>query len=129
MLENCTSEMRALQAQLNFRRKVFEQNPNSEDMKSVYKFSKKAENEKTETLTVEELTENVTKLVRHTFNIEPRPRDRDEPTQALLVGKTVRHTFNEDGEEKCWQGRVISIVLASQLRKTISMYCKTNILY
>jgi len=104
MLENCTSEMiefglwqseeevdrqvsdlktktlrmRALKAQLNFRRKVLQQKPNSEDMKSIYKFSKKAENEKTETLTAEELTENVKKLVRHAFNIEPRPSDRDE---------------------------------------------------
>jgi hypothetical protein len=77
---------------------------------TVYKFSRKTDNEKNEILSVEELTKNVKKLVRHAFTIERQPNDGEAPPQVLLVGKTVKHKFIEHGQEIWWQGQVISQV-------------------
>jgi hypothetical protein len=61
-------------------------------------------------LSVDDLAVNLKKLVQHAFTIEPQRNDEDEQRRALLVGKTVKHKFIEDGDEKWWKGTVISQV-------------------
>ncbi|XP_060592795.1 uncharacterized protein LOC132747429 [Ruditapes philippinarum] len=104
-----TVKINALKAQLNFRKNVLKQNPTSDDMKNVYRFSKN-ENQRNQKLSVDELAVNLKKLVQHAFTIEPQRNDEDEQRRALLVGKTVKHKFIEDGDEKWWKGTVISQV-------------------
>ncbi|WAQ97232.1 SPI2A-like protein [Mya arenaria] len=61
-------------------------------------------------LTVEELTENVKKMVRKAYEIDTVRN----PDEQVLVGRNVKHAFMvQDGEhaEKTWYiGRVISQV-------------------
>ena len=59
---------------------------------------------------MEEFTANVKKLVQHAFTITEKT-DETEQSILLLVGKTVAHKFNEEGEAVWYKGRFISQVI------------------
>lgn len=97
-----TERKEALKAQLNFRKNVLKQIPPKLGYEDVFLFSKKKQ-----TFSVEKLKENVKKLVRHAFTIQPETSTEVIP---ILTGKTVKHLFLENGEENWFTGKVISQV-------------------
>ena len=78
-------KLEALKAQLRFRQHVLQQNTGD---KSVYLFSTNKQ-----ALTVQELTKNLKTLLAHATTLSS-----DEDMPSFLVGKRVRHRFQEEGE-------------------------------
>lgn len=59
-------------------------------------------------MSVEELTENVKKLVRHALAL---PQHDDDDGSPLLVGRDIQMKFNEDDRSEWYTGHVISKVV------------------
>lgn len=105
-IQTTKQKVAALKAQLHFRNNVLHQKP--DNMKGVYSVTKLIGNKRVN-LTPEELTMNLKKLIQHSFEIEP-PTTTDEQI-PLLVGKNIRHKFNDsDGGSDWYNGKVISVV-------------------
>ena len=114
-----SEKVKALKAQLRFRKEIFQQMPADS---SIYKFSKK-QHGKTVQLSVEELKENVKALVTHAFTLPNIPLSEN----TVIVGKRVRHKFtNEDGDV-WYTGRVISQVCLSMTHSLISYPSETSL--
>lgn len=105
-IQACTEKKAALKAQMNFRKQVLKQKLDK-DQEGIYRFSKKV-NGKTVQCTVEELTEKVKCLVRHSFTVQTSQNHDD--VIPLLTGKKVSHSFNEEGSLVWYKGEVISQV-------------------
>lgn len=101
-IKSKTEKLKALKAQLRFRKEVFKQH---QDDTSIYNFSKKV-NGRTVMLTVEEMTANVKTLVAHALHIP----STSSPEMQVIVGRRVRHKLKTDGEDVWYFGRVISQV-------------------
>ncbi|MEW8341024.1 MAG: hypothetical protein AB2708_14345, partial [Candidatus Thiodiazotropha taylori] len=113
--ETRTEQKEALKAQMNFRKHVLKQTPPKTvpEYDRVLLFSK-IENNKTKDLSVEELSENVKKLVQHAFTIaDNKASEVSGEHFPLLVGKTVSHKFHEGDEVVWYRGKVISQVMPS----------------
>ena len=89
-------KLNALKAQVRFCKFVLQQDPEDKELFSFSKNNKQ--------LSVEELTENVTKLINDAGS---RTIDAGE---HIIVGKNIRHKFNVAGNDHWFQGRVISKV-------------------
>jgi hypothetical protein len=87
---------------MRFRKEIFQQK--TED-NTVYLFSKK-DNGKSIPLTISELTEKVKVLVTHACTL---PTNTVAENQVIL-GKRVRHLFQDGGRDVWYTGRVISQV-------------------
>lgn len=99
-----SSKIAALKAQLRFRKEILNQKTKEP---SVYNFTKLV-NGKRISLSIEELTINVKKLLSHAFTIdEQQVKDKQV---SLLVQKRVKHKFLEDDKEIWYTGKVISQV-------------------
>ena len=100
-LETKKLKVAALQAQLRFRQHVLQQNTGD---KSVYRFSSDKH-----ALSVQELTNNLKTLLVHAATLS-----QDDSTPSFLVGKRIRHRFEEEtegGTVVTWHaGKVISQV-------------------
>ncbi|MES9902779.1 MAG: hypothetical protein ABW168_08860 [Sedimenticola sp.] len=106
ILKSKKEKEEALKAQLRFRKNVFKQKPPSA---STYNFSHLL-NGKRINLTVDQLTENVKKLIQKSF--ENPSSDSASENETILIGKTVKHKYIErDGQDKWYIGKVISQVL------------------
>ncbi|WAQ97078.1 hypothetical protein MAR_029768 [Mya arenaria] len=102
-------KIKALKAQLNFRQYVLKQKlPNNEEHRHVYAHSKSFEGRRIPA-SVEVLANNVKKLIQHAFTIEP-PTGPVDANKPILNGKKIKHRFEENGEEKWYNGTVISQV-------------------
>lgn len=113
-IETNKEKLKALKAQLRFRKEILKQNPNDP---AIYRFSKK-ENGRTVALNIEEMSENVKALVGHALNIPATPL----PDMQILVGRRVRHRFrtNRTGGENWYTGKVISQVCLCKTTNYIS---------
>jgi cyanate lyase len=113
-IETNKEKLKALKAQLRFRKEILKQHP---DNPAIYRFSKK-NNGKTVALSVEEMSENVKALVGHALNISTTP----SPEIQLLVGRRVRHRFTASttGPERWYTGTVISQVCLFRTSNYIS---------
>ncbi|XP_052268392.1 uncharacterized protein LOC127869771 [Dreissena polymorpha] len=87
-------KIKALKAQLRFRKNVLHQIPSD---KSKFNFSKKGKD-----FTVNELTANLKELVTQAIVAD------DDSQKHILVGKRVRHRFIKDGQSKWYTGKVPS---------------------
>ena len=88
-LKTKTSKLQALKAQLDFRKKVLEQNPVD---KSLSRNKKK--------LSVDEVCSNLCKLFPPMSGC-----DKED-----LIGKRIKHKWNEDGTEKWYFGTILDVV-------------------
>ena len=96
----------ALKAQLRFRKNILMQR----HPEKVYNFTNPvAGSKRRRDLSVDELIVNLKKLIEHAYTL-PMENPSDSP---LLIGKRIRHKFNEDGGEKSYLGKVISQVFNS----------------
>ena len=107
-LDNKTTRVKALKAQLNFRQNVLQQRPaNKED--NLYAFSLKKVQ-----LTAEQLADNLKKLIEESHVLQrhqPGTGDLDTgANEPLLVGKRVKHLCSTSGDEEWYFGKVISQV-------------------
>lgn len=97
-LNSETQKRIAIKAQLRFRKTVLQQAAPNE---TVYKFSSKEIGQ----LNSKALRENLVKLV------EAATDSKSDPTpDSALVGKVVKHRFEENGRHKFYKGRVVSQV-------------------
>lgn len=117
MLETIKSKsekVKALKAQMRFRREIFKQNSGDS---AVFRFSKK-ENGGNVLLSVTELTENVKALVGHALNLPAAA----SPETQIIVGRRVRHLFTTDGHDVWYTGKVVSqVCLFQQILQPKSM--------
>ena len=94
-------KVKALKAQLNFRKRVLEQ---THENKEIFYTSKNRKQ-----LSVDELVDNLKKLL--TQQQHPLPDSTDSSAHLDLVGKQIRHKWvNEDGKEEWYAGRILSLV-------------------
>ena len=97
-----SAKVKALKAQLNFRRRVLEQ---KHPDKEVFSFSRKGKQ-----LSVDELVSNLEKLLSTT----PLQDRHAAENQQSLIGKIIRHKWcNEGGEEQWYTGHILSAVEGS----------------
>ena len=97
-----SAKLKALKAQLNFRKKVLEQRHPDKD---VFAFSSKGKQ-----LSVDELVSNLKKLL----STAPLQDKHAAENQQSLIGKTIRHKWcNEDGVEQWYTGHILSAVEGS----------------
>ena len=102
MEKSKSAKIKALKAQLNFRRRVLEQ---QHPDKEVFAFSRKGKQ-----LSVDELVSNLEKLL----STSPLQDRHAAENQQSLIGKTIRHKWcNEDGEEQWYTGHILSAVEGS----------------
>ncbi|MEW8340540.1 MAG: hypothetical protein AB2708_11880 [Candidatus Thiodiazotropha taylori] len=114
----------ALKAQLNFRNKVLHQKPKDETLHDVYTVTKTQGNGRVN-LSVEELSNNVKKLVRHALTL---PQDDDDDGAPLLVGRDIKMKFSIDKKPEWYTGHVISKVITKPGFKVIKLYsCSTEL--
>ena len=103
----------AIKAQLNFRNNVLHQKPR--DMNNVYAITK-MQDDKRVNLSVEELTENVKKLVRHALS---KPSDQEDNNGGLvLIGRDIRMKFEKEVGSEWVNGHVISKVIKKREYKS-----------
>ncbi|XP_053392120.1 uncharacterized protein LOC128554835 [Mercenaria mercenaria] len=105
LLKTKVDKITALKAQLHFRKTVLDQKCSD---KTAFKMSKTVDG-KNVSLTVDELSQNVKKLVRKAYEIDIN----ENPENQVLVGKKVKHAFEQKDQpdEKVWYiGKVISQV-------------------
>ena len=96
-----SAKVKALKAQINFRRKVLEQTHSDKD---VFVFSKNRK-----PLSVEELVSNLQKLLPQPE--ESRSAQETCEYQETLIGKRIRHRWrNEDGTEQWYNGKILCAV-------------------
>ncbi len=100
LIQTVNEQVKALKAQLNFRRYVFKQAGD----KSVFAFSKRVKG-KTVQLSVDELAINLKTLVRAALE-----DTSTEPCENVLVGRKVKHLFDVDDGKEWFNGSVISQV-------------------
>ena len=91
-LKTKTSKFQALKAQLDFRKKVLEQNPAD---KSVFCLSKNKKK-----LSIEEVCSNLCEL------FPPTPGCDKEG----LIGKRIKHKWSVDGSDKWYLGTILDVV-------------------
>ena len=97
-----SAKLKALKAQLNFRRRVLEQKHSD---KEVFAFSRKGKQ-----LSVDDLVSNLEKLL----SASPVQDRHVAENQQSLIGKTIRHKWcNEEGEEQWYTGHILSAVEGS----------------
>ena len=101
-----SAKVKALKAQINFRRKVLEQTHSDKD---VFVFSKNRK-----PLSVQELLSNLQKLLPESEESESRSELDTYEYQETLIGKRIRHRWrNEDGTEQWYNGKILSAVLSA----------------
>jgi hypothetical protein len=106
-IEKESEKLEALKAQLNFRRFVLQQSPPKTGFEDVYLFSKTTNGQR-KVFSVQDLKQNVLKLVNHAYTI---PTDKTlNPGTPILCGKTVKHKFVRNNKEETYTGKVISQV-------------------
>jgi len=94
-------KLKALKAQLDFRKKVLEQTHSEKDLFFITKQSKQ--------LPVEVICENLCKLLSSARLVSP-PAALATNCHSL-IGKEIYHKWkDEDGEERWYKGRVLSLV-------------------
>lgn len=93
--------VKAMQAQLKFRKNVLEQKPRD---KKLFNFSTKSDGGKYKKLTIPELRTNLLELIKSTLIGETT--EKEVVGIPLLVGKTVDHKFTD----QTYRGKVISVV-------------------
>ena len=116
-------KVKALKAQINFRRKVLEQTHSDKD---VFVFSKNRK-----PLSVEELISNLQKLLPESEEFESRSElDTCEYQETLaLIGKRIRHRWrNEDGTEQWYNGKILSAVAGSTEWFNVAYDGESNVL-
>ena len=94
-LKTKTSKLQALKAQIDFRKKVLEQNPVN---KSIFCLSRNKKK-----LSVDEVCSNFCKLF-------PPMSGYDKEG---LIGKRIKHKWNVDGTEKWYFGTILDVVAAT----------------
>ena len=98
-----SAKVKALKAQINFRRKVLQQTHSDKDL---FVFSKNRK-----PLSIEELISNLEKLLSESEQSEPRSEQETPMYQETLIGKRIRHRWcNEDGTEEWYNGKILSAV-------------------
>ena len=101
-----SAKVKALKAQINFRRKVLEQTHLDQ---SLFVFSKNRK-----PLSIEELISNLQKLLPESDESESISELETHEYQETLIGKRIRHRWrNEDGTEQWYNGKIISAVAGS----------------
>jgi hypothetical protein len=97
-------KVEALKAQLKFRKEVLNQIP---DDKTVFCITKTKDGSKSrKQLGVEELVQNLKDLVKQSI-VKDNLTDTEK---HVLVGKRIKQRFLSDGDEKWYNGKVISQV-------------------
>ena len=121
-IKNKTDKVKAIKSQINYRHRVLCQ---THDNRSLFKFSSNRK-----ALSIEQLKNNLHELVssfNHSDSIEnphtePQRCDQDPACSSLevadpdciLVGKRIRHRFEDDGELTWFDGEVIAKVNGNQ---------------
>ena len=85
----------AISAQLNFRKHVLKQRMEGEP--NIYSMTELV-HERRKKLSIQTFSENIKKLIRHSYTVQPEGTDDGN---VILVGKKVKHAFEENGE-KVW---------------------------
>ena len=99
-LKTKKDKVKALKVQLDFRKKVLEQFHSEKDIFFVTKKSKQ--------LPVEVICDNLCKLLNCTQSVVP---SGTAATCQSLIGKEILHKWkDEDGQERWYKGRVLSLV-------------------
>ena len=99
-LKTKKDKVKALKVQLDFRKKVLEQFHSEKDIFFVTKKSKQ--------LPVEVIRDNLCKLLNCTQSVVP---SGTAATCQSLIGKEILHKWkDEDGQERWYKGRVLSLV-------------------
>ena len=100
-LKSKTEKLKALKAQLNFRKKVLQQLPTSKELYFTTRNGKQLE--------IEEIKSNLTLLLQQSCEVpasSPASVNRE-----TLVGKKIRHRWcDPDGTEQWYSGRILSVV-------------------
>ncbi|XP_071149165.1 uncharacterized protein [Mytilus edulis] len=108
-LKTKKDKIEAITAQLNFRKHVLKQTV--DDQSDVYNQSSIV-NGKRQKFTIDKFTSNIKKLVRRAYTIQINENDND----TIIVGKKVKHGFEESAETKWYFGQVISQVTVIKIR-------------
>lgn len=95
--------VKAMQAQLKFRKKFLKQKPRN---KKLFNFSTKSDGGKYKKLTILELRTNLLELIKSTLIGETT--ENEVVGIPLLVGKTVDHKFTDQTYR--YRGKVISVI-------------------
>ena len=100
--EKESEKIKALKAQIRFRKEVLNQKPTE---MGIFNFTKQLVGQSRKHLTVDELKTNLKSLVTQAV-----VQDHENQTEVhMLVGKRVRHGFQSgDNEDKWYFGKVIS---------------------
>ena len=99
-LKTKKDKVKALKVQLDFRKKVLEQFHSEKDIFFVTKQSKQ--------LPIQVIRDNLCKLLNCTQSVVP---SSTAATCQSLIGKEILHKWeDEDGQERWYKGRVLSLV-------------------
>ena len=100
-LKSKAEKLKALKAQLNFRKKVLQQVPTSKELYFTTRNGKQ--------LPIEEIKSNLTLLLQQSCEVPVS--SLASVNQESLVGKKIRHRWcDPDGTEQWYSGRILSVV-------------------